>query len=182
MNQNKYFIAYCILAGAFTTPLAHAENERLTQFGDIAQIGVPITAGAIALWKGDTEGLFQLTEGALYTAAATHALKWTVDEERPDGSANNSFPSGHSAAAQGAAFLQFRYGSEYGIPAYVVSAVVGYSRVQANRHYWRDVVAGDVLATVIQYTVTNMGYSMTNYVFVPYINSDEVGLHASMRF
>ncbi|EQM48676.1 PAP2 superfamily protein [Vibrio parahaemolyticus VPCR-2010] len=181
--MKKSFIALALVVASVTAPMAHAENESLTQFGDIAQIGVPITAGAIALWKGDTEGFFQLAEGALYTAAATHALKWAVDAERPDGSANNSFPSGHtSAATQGAAFLQFRYGWEYGLPAYAVSAVVGYSRVQADKHYWRDVAAGAALATGIQYAVTSMGYSMTNIAFAPYVNGDEVGLYASMRF
>ncbi|EPP21635.1 phosphatase PAP2 family protein [Vibrio parahaemolyticus] len=181
--MKKLIIAATLAAATVVAPMAHAENENLTKFGDIAQIGVPLTAGAIALWKGDGEGLFQLAEGALYTAAATHALKWAVDAERPDGSANNSFPSGHtSAAAQGAAFLQMRYGWEYGLPAYAVTAVVGYSRVQADKHYWRDVAAGAVIATGVQYAVTKMGYSMTNIALAPYVNGDEVGLYASMQF
>lgn len=163
--------------------IAHAQSESLTKFGYIAQFGVPVTAGAIAIFKNDYEGFFQLSEGALYTAGATHALKWAVKEERPDGSANNSFPSGHtSAAAQGAAFLQLRYGWMYGLPAYSVSAVVGYSRVKAHRHYWSDVAAGAALATGIQYAVTSMGYSMTSIMVAPYVNRHGVGLYAKMRF
>ncbi len=66
----------------------------------------------------DGEGLLQLTEGAVYTALATHTLKFAVNKERPDGG-DYSWPSGHtSAAMQGAAYLQFRYGWEYGVPAY----------------------------------------------------------------
>ncbi|PMJ88291.1 phosphatase PAP2 family protein [Vibrio sp. 10N.261.55.A7] len=181
--MTRFFIAPALVAISVLPLMAHAENENLTQFGTIAQIGVPVTAGAIALWKSDTEGFFQLAEGAIYTSSATHALKWMVDEERPDGSGNNSFPSGHtSAATQGAAFLQFRYGWEYGLPAYGVSAVVGYSRVQSEKHYWRDVAAGAALATGIQYAVTRMGYSMTSIMFAPYVSGDEVGLYASMSF
>ncbi len=180
--MKKLMIA-SVLAATVVAPMAHAENEALTKFGDIAQIGIPLTAGAIAFAKGDGEGLFQLAEGALYTAIATHTLKFAVDAERPDGSANNSFPSGHtSAATQGAAFLQMRYGWEYGLPAYGVAAVVGYSRVQADKHYWRDVAAGAALATGVQYAVTKMGYSMTNFAFAPYVNGDEVGLYASMQW
>ncbi len=162
-------------------PVAKAENENLTKFGDIAQLGVPIGAGVIALWKGDMEGFYQVVEGAQYTALATHALKWTIDADRPDDSANNSFPSGHtSAAVQGAAFLQFRYGVEYGLPAYAISSVVGYSRVQADKHYWRDVIAGAALATLVQHGVSNLGYSML--AFSPYATTDEVGIYASVRF
>ena len=42
------------------------------------------TAGIIALWKDDTEGLYQLTEGAIYTSLVTHSLKWAINTDRPD--------------------------------------------------------------------------------------------------
>ena len=174
-----------IIAGAIAiiSTSAHAENKNLTQFGDMAQFGIPITAGIIALWKDDTEGLYQLTEGAIYTSLATHTLKWTINADRPDNTDNNSFPSGHtSSSAQGAAFLQFRYGWKYGLPAYAASAIVGYSRIKAQKHYWRDVVAGAALATGIQYTITKMGYSVTNVLFTPYENNNEIGLYANMKF
>ena len=160
---------------------AFAENKKLTQFGYYGQIGVPLTAGAISLYKGDYEGFGQVLEGPLYTSIATHTLKYTVNEERPDGSNRQSFPSGHtSAAAQGAAYLQFRYGWQYGLPAYAITGVVGYSRVQAHKHYWHDVIAGALLATGIQYAVTVKGYSFVNVA--PYITPDEVGLYARMEF
>ncbi|USD66732.1 phosphatase PAP2 family protein [Vibrio sp. SCSIO 43136] len=154
-------------------------NDSLTTYGDIAQIGIPLTAGAISLYKGDNEGFIQLAEGALYTAIATHALKFTVNAERPNGG-DHSFPSGHtSAATQGAAYLQFRYGAAYGIPAYAAAALVGYSRVEGEYHHWRDVIAGMALATGIQYMVTEQGYSIT---VSPYFDKKESGLTAQLRF
>jgi hypothetical protein len=101
----------------------------------------------VSLMKGDSEGTKQWAEGALWTSVATHTLKFAVDEERPNGNDNNSFPSGHTSAAfQGAAFLQMRYGWEYGVPAYAAASFVGYSRVHGEYHYWRDVAAGAALA------------------------------------
>ncbi|KXI24233.1 phosphatase PAP2 family protein [Photobacterium sanguinicancri] len=167
---------------ATTACSASAHNKNLQKYADIAQFGIPLTAGAISLYKGDTEGLFQLAEGALYTAVATHVIKFSVNAERPNGG-DHSFPSGHtSAATQGAAYLQFRYGWEYGVPAYAAAALVGYSRVDSKHHYWRDVAAGAALATGIQYVVSEMGYSMSNYVISPYVSGDEVGLYASINF
>jgi membrane-associated phospholipid phosphatase len=134
---------------------------------------------AISWYKEDTEGLIQLTEGALYNALATHSIKFAVNAERPNGG-DHSFPSGHtSAATEGAAYLQFRYGSAYGIPAYGSAALVGYSRVDANHHYWRDVIAAMALATGVQYAVTELGYSIT---VLPYFTEEENGFTAQVRF
>ncbi|WP_052189062.1 phosphatase PAP2 family protein [Vibrio nigripulchritudo] len=167
------------IAASLTSLPSHAKNEALETYGDIAQVGIPLTAAMISWYKDDTEGLIQLTEGALYNALATHAIKFAVNAERPNGG-NHSFPSGHtSAATQGAAYLQFRYGSAYGIPAYGAAALVGYSRVDANHHYWRDVIAGMALATGVQYAVTELGYSVT---VLPYFTGEETGVTAQVRF
>lgn len=173
-------VSAALVAGLLVSPVV--AKSDLQRFGDYAQFGVPLTAGLIALAKGDTEGLVQLGEGAVYNAAATHALKFAFDAERPDGG-RHSFPSGHtSAATQGAAFLQFRYGWEYGLPAYAVAGVVGYSRVDARRHYWRDVIAGMALATGVQYAVTRMGYSVTNWMVTPVISEEQTGLAFNYTF
>ncbi|WP_181713318.1 phosphatase PAP2 family protein [Vibrio tarriae] len=166
-----------------TSPISYAaEKSKLEVYGDIAQYGIPLTAGLITAIHMDGEGMMQLAEGAFWTAAATEALKLSVDAQRPNGG-SQSFPSGHtSAASQGAAYLQFRYGSTYGIPAYAAAALVGYSQVDANKHYWRDVAAGMALATGIQYAITVGGISATNLVLVPYFDGDETGIYASLSF
>ncbi len=175
--MNKSLPLLCLSATIFATN-AHA-GSALTTYGDIAQIGIPLTAGAISLYKGDKEGFVQLAEGALYTVIATQGLKYAVNAERPNGG-DHSFPSGHTAAAtQGAAYLQFRYGAAYGVPAYAAAALVGYSRVEGEYHHWRDVIAGMALATGIQYAVTEAGYSITVH---PYFADKETGIFAQMNF
>ena len=42
----------------------------------------------------------------------------------------------------GAAFIHKRYGWKYSIPVYVGATFVGYSRVQADKHFVEDVIAG----------------------------------------
>ena len=70
-------------------------------------------------------------------------LKPLVNEERPDGSAFNSFPSGHTATAfAGAELMRLEYGWGWGGAAYALSAGVGALRVYHQRHWWWDTVAG----------------------------------------
>ena len=161
---------------------AMAKSEKLEKVGDVGQYGIPLVAGAISLYHRDGEGLLELGEGAIWTALSTHILKSTVDATRPDGT-DHSFPSAHtSSAAQGAAYLQFRYGYQYGIPAFIAAGVVGYSRIDADRHYWRDVAAGFALGTGIQYLVSQQGWSVTELAIVPYIESKGVGVAVSFRY
>lgn len=158
-------------------------DDSIVRAGDNLQIGIPLVAGMISLLKNDYEGTAQWAEGALWTSVATHTLKFAVDEERPNGNDNNSFPSGHTSAAfQGAAFLQMRYGWEYGLPAYAAAGFVGYSRVHGDYHYWRDVAAGAALAIGVQYAITGMGISARNLVVAPIVSEKQYGLYASMSY
>lgn len=76
-------------------------------------------------------------------AALVNSLKYTVREMRPDGSARNSFPSGHTATAfTGAELVRMEYGWGYGAAAYVMGVGVAFCRVGKGRHYWWDCVAG----------------------------------------
>ena len=70
-------------------------------------------------------------------------LKNVVSEERPDGSAYNSFPSGHTATAfTGAELVRLEYGWGWGAGAYAVATAVGVMRVVHERHHWWDAAAG----------------------------------------
>lgn len=85
----------------------------------------------------------------------THLFKFIFNHtklgKRPDGG-SHAFPSGHTSSAfMGAAYIHFYFGILWGIIAYAFAALTGYSRVQASRHWWRDVIAGAVLAIVITY-------------------------------
>ena len=183
--KKRFLVTLTAITGLLTSSISFpifAKSDRLEHFGDSAQFGLPLTAAAISIFHLDGEGFLQLGEGAIWTSLTTQALKATIDAERPDGT-SHSFPSAHtSSAAQAAAFLQFRYGYVYGVPAYLAAAAVAYSRVDAKRHYWRDVTAGMAIGTGIQYLITERGVSITNLAIVPYIEAHNYGLEITYQY
>lgn len=82
----------------------------------------------------------------IISSAVVISLKSITKEERPDGSANNSFPSGHTTTAfAAAAFLAHEYRNVspwYGIAGYAVATTTGVLRLYNNKHWIGDVVAG----------------------------------------
>jgi len=94
----------------------------------------------------------------LMVAATTLGLKSLTHIERPDGTSNNSFPSGHTATAfAGAEFLWQEYKDQsvwYGIAGYAVASGTGIFRMVNNRHWLTDVAAGagiGILSTKLAY-------------------------------
>jgi len=70
-----------------------------------------------------------------------------VRSQRPDGSDFESFPSDTTAlAASGSSYLWARYGWEYGLPATLATGFVAYSRVDADKHHWYDVLASEAIS------------------------------------
>lgn len=94
----------------------------------------------------------------LITTAITIPLKHAVKEERPDGSNNLSFPSGHTANAFAAAQFMYR---EYkdtnfilAISGYSLAVFTGVYRMLNNKHWFGDVVGGagfGILSTELAY-------------------------------
>ena len=86
--------------------------------------------------------------GISFAALTTigYGCKYLVHSPRPDGSSNNSFPSGHTATAfMGAELVRIEYGDDspwLAVGAYIVATAVGALRVYNNRHWVTDVVAG----------------------------------------
>jgi len=94
----------------------------------------------------------------LMVSASVLGLKSLTHIERPDGTSNNSFPSGHTATAfAGAAFLWQEYKDEsvwYGIAGYAVASGTGIFRIVNNRHWLTDVATGagiGILSTKVAY-------------------------------
>lgn len=100
------------------------------------------------LYLDDQEGLGQFLQSFASTVVITQALKYGINRDRPNGG-SQSFPSGHTSAAfHGAAFIHARYGLSDAIPAYIGAAFVGYSRIEANKHYNSDVFAGALIGGI----------------------------------
>ncbi len=86
------------------------------------------------------------------------ATKEISNIDRPDGSNDLSFPSGHTAAAfVSAEFLrqEYKHVSPWiGAAGYVVAAGTGFLRIYNNKHWFNDVIAGagvGILSTRLSY-------------------------------
>jgi membrane-associated phospholipid phosphatase len=77
-------------------------------------------------------------------------LKYSVRQERPDSTQRNSFPSGHTTTAFAfAAVVGEEHGWRWGVPAYALATLVGWSRMNDNKHYLHDVLAGATIGTSV---------------------------------
>jgi membrane-associated phospholipid phosphatase len=127
--------------------LAWASVDSQRRLGDQLSLALPAGTLAATLWRGDRDGAWQLVQTFVLTTATTQALKQSTGVMRPDGTNDQSFPSGHAARAfSAAAYLRQRHGLDAAWPLYVAATYVGYTRVQARRHRWGDVVAAAALA------------------------------------
>ena len=144
-GANRLFAVMLVaLSSALIVSPVHAEeNESVTEAGDYVQLLVPL-GGYIGAWvAGDKQGAFQLTKAITAAGITTHVFKNLGERMRPDASDSVSFPSGHTQAAfSGAEFIRIRYGNAWGTPAYLGALFVAYSRVQGNKHFADDVLAG----------------------------------------
>ena len=126
--------------------------------GSLAQMG-----GAFATYGlgkvFDREGVEHLgrdlVRAQVVTQSLTLGVKLLVGRERPDGSNNASFPSGHASGTFATAtVLQRHYGWKVGVPAYTVAGYVAASRMNEGKHYLSDVVFGAAVGILAGRTVT----------------------------
>ncbi len=126
-------------------------NRKEFRIDDYAQYS-PIAAVYglnLAGYKGKNNlknaSLILVTSKIISTVGA-QGIKHLSKRLRPDSSANNSFPSGHTTEAfANATFLYEEYKHKniwIGIAGYAVASATAYLRIYNNRHWLSDVVAG----------------------------------------
>ncbi len=169
-------------------------ERRAEWIGDVGNIiGNPLTVGAtagtlfFASYKTSNQRFramsFDLTQGFLIDLGMTAALKAAIRRERPDGSNNHAFPSGHASATATAATIVSHYYPKAAIPAYLLAAFTGFSRIEKNRHWLSDTVAGAVQGIIIGRTVVG-GRSIFRagrFEWFPAVSSRGVAVNASIR-
>ena len=129
----KFFLILFYLVFSFNL---FSQKSNFEKAGDIIQITLPATAFTSQLFLDN--------------------------KERPNGG-DFSFPSGHTSAAfTGAAFIDYKYGLKYGLPAYIFAAFVGWSRVYAKKHDYIDVLGGIIVGVgcVELFTSKTKNYSL----------------------
>jgi hypothetical protein len=71
-----------------------ASSER--RIGDFLATAMPIATLGVEAFRGDWQGARQYATAFTATVVATEILKRTTNVERPDGTNDLSFPSGHA--------------------------------------------------------------------------------------
>lgn len=133
--------------------------DDFSQFAPAASVYVLNAAGVKGRHNLRDQSVIMATS-YLIMSASVLSMKSISKIERPDGSSNNSFPSGHTATAfAGAEFLWQEYKDKsiwYGIAGYTVATGTGLFRIYNNRHWLTDVAAGagiGILSTKIAYWI-----------------------------
>lgn len=115
------------------------------------------TAGRIAHGARFRGMTYDMLDAAIVNFGYTELLKLAVGRERPNGQDDKSFPSGHTSNAFAlAAVAERHYGWKLGVPAYLAASLVGASRIQQDKHYLSDVVAGAALGYIVGRTVARV--------------------------
>jgi membrane-associated phospholipid phosphatase len=131
----------------------------------------------------------------LFTTVMANGIKYTVREQRPDRSADNSFPSGHTAIAfMGAEFLRREYSDVsvwYGVAGYSIAVLTGALRMYKNKHWEGDVVFGAGLGIIctkaafwlypgIKKSFSKKNKPGENFVLLPYYDGQQKGFNFSI--
>jgi membrane-associated phospholipid phosphatase len=167
----------------FIASIARAGSDGVETAGSVGRVLIPAAAAGITLVQKDWDGTKQLVMSLAAAAVVTEGLKYTIRERSPNGE-EHSFPSGHTSIAfAGATFLQVRYGWEYGVPAFLAAAFVGYSRVESEEHWTKDVVGGAAIGIASGLIFTSRFRKETGQVFLaPVIGRKSAGISLSTTF
>ncbi len=134
----------------------------------LVNVGSDLAGGNVT--TEDYHRTFWFYKSLVYTFSLTEVAKILVERERPDGSDNQSFFSGHSSASFCAAsYLSLELSDWYDrwevtrsdeslrstlkissdIALYAGATYIAYSRLHDEKHYFSDVVVGAAIGTLM---------------------------------
>lgn len=177
----------------------HKPLGSLSKFGDLSGQMLPnalyAIGQALAGVSGDPMGYNRamgMLKASAYASGVTTALKYTIREPRPTNGHNerNSFPSGHSTTAFAfSGYVLEEHGWGWGIPALTVSSFVAASRINDNRHYLHDVLAGATIGLAYGIGISKVdkakrekGEKEAGLTIVPIFDSNTKGLALIKEF
>lgn len=146
-------------------PNFHYRYDDFLQYAPLAAV-IGLKLGGVESHSSWPRLLASNIFAAGIMATAVNSMKYTIKRERPDGSKNNSFPSGHTATAFMAATIMHReYGLTrsplYSIGGYTVATATAFSRQLNNRHWLSDVLAGAGIGVLS----AELGYFLADLIF-----------------
>ena len=146
MRRSRFALAAATIALLPST--AHAGSHGWGVASSVARDALVMSALGVPAVQSDWRGDLQAGGSMLAAGGTNSLLRELIHERRLDGSDRKSFPSGHTSVSfAAAASLEKRYGWHAGFLALVIASFVGLARVEANKHYVRDVLAGAAIGT-----------------------------------
>jgi hypothetical protein len=130
----------------------HTSVDNYIQLAPVAQI----YAGKYLGFKPKNDFVHQTINIAVANAimgTVVTVMKHSFQEERPDGSNNLSYPSGHTATAfTNASLLFYEYKDAnlwYASSGFLFATATGVLRIANNKHYASDVLTGAGIGTAV---------------------------------
>ena len=183
--------------------IRHARTNTLTSifdnvqpFGNEYAIGV---VGAFYLYgeifkdpRAKATALDSIAASAISSGLIVNSTKYVIGRARPtDGngaydfqplSGHDSFLSGHTTEAFTlASVISEHYDSMWvKVVAYGLAGTVGYARLNNNRHWTSDVLAGAVVGTYVGKTVVHFNREHHRIKLQPIVSADMQGAELSM--
>lgn len=174
----RILVSFVAVAVIFSNGALAADSVESS--GDLIRLAIPAVAVAMTIRRDDKTGRRQFLKSFGLNVASTWALKEVVDKDRPDGSGQDAFPSGHSSMAfQGAAFIHRRYGIKAAWPTYALATYVAWTRVDSDQHDVVDVAAGAALGIASSMWLTQRAQGVN---VATLLGPDTIGITVSSRF
>lgn len=127
----------------------------ITRLGDKGIVWILFGLALLIPKKGRKYGLAVFVSLLLCSFLGNEIIKNIVMRPRPchvnmvqlliDMPHGYSFPSGHTGSSFAAAYVIYKYNSKYGILAYILATLIGFSRLYLFVHYPTDVLCGALL-------------------------------------
>ena len=125
-----------------------------------------------------------LLRAQVLSLGLTYGVKAAVPRERPDGSSDDSFPSGHTAEMFASATVVARHlGPTVGWPAYGLATFVGISRMNQGRHFLSDVVFGAGIGVAVGWNTSHRGPAIAKaWMVSPGVSRSGMAVYVARRF
>ncbi len=183
--------------------IRRARNNTMTSiFDNVQPLGNEYAIGIVGSFyiygeffkdpRAKTTALDSIAATAIASGIVTNSFKYVIGRGRPtDGrgaynfrpfSGQDSFSSGHTTEAFVlASVISEHYDSLWvQVPAYGLASAVGYARLNNNRHWPSDVLAGAAIGTFVGKTVVHFNQKHRQVSIQPLVGPDIHGAQMSM--
>jgi hypothetical protein len=155
--KNRSLAAIVALCGLTFSPKVQAQTVTNKGFSDfVSGTGTTLYIGGASLLPLLTDGAdggqhaLRVVDALATSAALCTGIKAVIKSPRPDiPSEVDSFPSCHATTAFAVARIQSHYHPDYAALWYGGAALIGYSRLDLNRHRFTDVLVGASLGYLV---------------------------------